>query len=264
MRIGGKVIVSDAGEFELDNLKAALKSVGATKRIDVAILGHPHDDHVKNFAALFAAFEVKKAVLSRSDHWQGTKTNRAAIAAITAEGLTPTYVTAGQTYTWGGGTWEILNPPAGKYDGGAKQAANASVAYLLRVNAIDALFTGDVEKKVATEIAARLAPHLSEPVDIFLATHHGSKHGSITELLNVAKPRFAVLSTGPNSHKHPAPEAITRLKASGATIWCTDTNGTIDARISANGKLTWKARGQSAVPWWSAKTKKKTGSCVGR
>src|SRR5215211_6430247 len=152
MRVGGKIVVSDSGEFGLGNLNAALQNVDA-KRIDVAILSHPHDDHVKNFAALFGAWEVKKAVLSRSEHWQGTIANRAVVDAIEAEGLTPTYVTAGQTYHWGGATWRILNPPGGKYDGGAKQAANASVAYLLRLNGIDALFTGDVEKKVAKEIA---------------------------------------------------------------------------------------------------------------
>jgi hypothetical protein len=56
---------------------------------------------------------------------------------------------------------------------------------------------------------------------------------------------------------------IARLTAIGATIWCTDINGTIDARICANGKLTWNAHGESTVPWWSAKTKKKT-ACVGR
>lgn len=262
MKVGGKIIVSDAGEFELDNVKAALKSVGA-KRIDVVILSHPHEDHVKNFTALFAAWDVKKVVLSKSKHWEGTNANRAVTAAIAAEGLTPTYVTAGQTFHWGGGTWEILNPPAGKYEGGSNDAANASIAYLLRVNGIDTLFTGDVEKNVAKEIAARLAPHLTEPVDVFLATHHGSKHGSIDELLNVAKPRWAVLSTGPNSYGHPALDAITRLKAIGATVWCTDVNGSIDARISASGKLSWKAHVQ-ATPWWSAQTKKKTGSCVGR
>ncbi len=262
MKIGGKIIVSDAGEFELENVKAALKSVDA-KRIDVAILSHPHEDHVKNFVALFAAWDVKKAVLSKSEHWKATDANRAVMAAIAAEGLTPTYVTAGQTFNWGGATWEILSPPAGKYEGGSEEAANASVAYLLRVNGIDTLFTGDVEKKVAKEIAARLASHLTEPVDVFLATHHGSKHGSVDELLNVAKPRWTVLSTGPNSYGHPAPEAIARLKAIGATVWCTDVNGSVDARISASGKLSWKAHGQ-ATPWWSSKAKTRTGSCVGR
>lgn len=262
MSVGGKVIVSDAGEFELDNVNAALESIGA-KRIDVAILSHPHEDHVKNFVQLFARWEVKKAVMSRSEWWQGTDTNRDVVAAIAAEGLKPTYVRAGQTFTWGGASWEILNPPKDEYTGGSTQAANASVAYLLRVNGVEALFTGDVDSKVLDEISSRLSTKLDGPVDIFLATHHGSKYGSTKELLDVAHPRWAVLSTGPNSFGHPAPEAIARLKEAGVSIWCTDRNGTITARISAAGKLTWKAIAQAA-PWWSAKTKKQHGSCVGR
>lgn len=262
MKVGGKVVVSDAGEFKLGSVNKALKLIRA-RRIDVAILSHPHQDHVKNFVELFAQWEVKKAVLSRSEWWQGTDTNEAVMAAISAEGLRPTYARAGQTFGWGGASWQILNPPRGEFTGGSKQAANASVAYLLRVNAVEALFTGDIEPKVAAQVAGRLAPKVEERIDIFLATHHGSKHGSTDTLLEVARPRWAVLSTGPNPFGHPAPEAIARLQAIGASIWCTDRNGSITARISAAGKLTWQASDQAA-PWWSANAKKRQGSCVGR
>lgn len=264
MRIGGQIIVSDAGEHEYQNLKDALTKVGAGKRIDVAILGHPHDDHVRNFTRLFADFDVGKAVLSRSAHWKGTDTNKAAMAAIRAEGLRPSYVRAGQTRRWGGATWQILNPPKGEFTGGKDDAPNASVAYLLTVNGVRALFTGDVEQKVSTSIATRLDARIDEPVDIFLATHHGSAHGSTPPLLAVARPRWAVLSVGPNSYKHPAPAAIDRLKATGASIWCTDTNGTITARISVAGKLTWSAKGAVKKPWWQASTRRQNGKCVKR
>lgn len=209
MRIGGQIIVSDAGEHEYQNLKDALTKVGAGKRIDVAILGHPHDDHVRNFTQLFADFDVRKAVLSRSAHWNGTDTNRAVIAAIRAEGLRPSYVRVGQTPRWGGARWQILNPPKGEFTGGKDDAPNASVAYLLTVNGVRALFTGDVEQMVSNSIATRLAARIDEPVDIFLATHHGSAHGSTPSLLDVARPRWPVLSVGPNSYKHPAPRRST-------------------------------------------------------
>lgn len=85
MRIGGQVIVSDVGEHRVADVNAALERLGA-ERIDVVILSHPHDDHVKNSLALFARWEVSEVVLSRSEYWQGTKTNRAVIAAIKKEG----------------------------------------------------------------------------------------------------------------------------------------------------------------------------------
>ena len=263
MKIGGKVIVSDAGEHRVENVNAALERVGAT-RIDVAILSHPHDDHVKNFVALLARWEVREAVLSRSDHWQGTKTNRAVIAAIKAEGLQPTFATAGQTRKWGQAQWRILNPSQGEFTGAASDAPNASVAYLLSVNGRSLLFTGDVEHAIADQIAQRLRAARRKRVDVLLATHHGSKHSVSAELLSVARPRWAVLSVGPNSFGHPHPETVDELKEVGASIWCTDANGTITATISTSGRLRWTAEGENAQPWWSANTKRHHGDCVGR
>lgn len=263
MKVGGKVVVSDAGEFNLENVDNALGRVGAT-RIDVAILSHPHRDHVKNFVDLFAKWEVKKAVLSRSEWWDGPELNENVIAAIGVEGLTPTYVRAGQSFSWGGASWQILNPPQGKYTGGEHHASNASVAYLLRVNGVAALFTGDIYPDAADDVASRLASKIDDdPVEIFLATHHGSKYGSTGALLDVAQPRWAVLSTGENRFHHPSPKAIKRLKAIGASIWCTEQNGSITARISSAGQLTWHASVQAA-PWWDATEQKKNGTCVNR
>lgn len=47
MRVGGQVIVSDAGEHRAATVDATLRSLGA-KQIDVAILSHPHDNQVRN------------------------------------------------------------------------------------------------------------------------------------------------------------------------------------------------------------------------
>jgi beta-lactamase superfamily II metal-dependent hydrolase len=73
-----------------------------------------------------------------------------------------------------------------------------------------------------------------------------------------------VLSLGKNTHGHPAPGAVGRLKASGASIWCTQANGTVTARISAKGKLSWSAGGQVKKPWWQASTMRHHGRCDGR
>jgi beta-lactamase superfamily II metal-dependent hydrolase len=65
MRIGRKIIVSDAGEHRVENVDEALRSLTDEKRIDVAIFSHPHDDHVKSFTALLERFgwDIELAVL---------------------------------------------------------------------------------------------------------------------------------------------------------------------------------------------------------
>jgi competence protein ComEC len=259
MRIGSKIVVSDAGQFKYANVDAALNALGA-KQIDVAILSHPHSDHDTDFLSLFDEWKVKKAVMSDSAYWHGDTVNKAVVAAIKHEGLTPTIVQAGQTFHWGGASWLILNPEQGLFTGGAGDAADSSVAYLLRVNGAAVLFTGDIDMSVSKDLAVRL-PTLDGRLDIFLVTHHGSRYATPKALLDVARPRYSVLSTGPNGFGHPTPETIARLQDVPSTIWCTAANGTITATISSSGKVTWTATGQK-TPWWSASTKKETGACV--
>jgi len=265
MRIGGKIIVSDTGEQFPEHMDETLHALKA-KQIDVAILSHAHEDHVKNTIALMRDFgwTIKLVVLSDSAWWEGTGTNRELMDLLREKKVPRVIATRGQTYDWGGASWRILNPPVHEFTGGASQAANASIAYLLTVNGVEALFTGDVEPKVGRQIAVEIKPLLPKPVDIFLATHHGSKFGSVSELLDAVHPQWAVISAGlHNAFDHPAPETVARLKASGASIWCTETNGSITARISANGRLSWRTSIQRA-PWWSGRDHHENGTCNGR
>lgn len=263
MRIGGKVIVSDAGQFNVQSVDAALRAIGA-KTIDFAILSHPHSDHVKNFIALIKTdgWKIHTAVLSHSAYWTKTATNRAVIADLQSTGTTLDYVTAGDELSLGKAKIEILSPPAGKYDG-PLDAPNSSVVYALRYGKLTALFTGDIGPKVATTVAATWKQRHFPRAVIFLATHHGSEQGSTADLLGAIKPKWAILSTGSNEFGHPTVAAIKRLEASGASIWCTDANGTVTARLRSDGSVSWLASKQP-IPWWSATTKTETGKCVGR
>lgn len=262
IKAGSTVVLSDAGEFHVDRVERALRAAGRTRRIDVAILSHPHDDHVANYIRLLErGWRIGLAVLPDSAHWEGTRTNRELRALLAQRRVPLRFAVRGDTFRWGGATWEILNPPRGRFTGGTRQAANASIAYLLTVNGVRALFTGDIEPPVARLVAAELESRQGRRVDVFLATHHGSKHGSVQELLDAAGPRWAVLSLGSgNAFRHPASEAVARLKEAGATIWCTAANGTVTARISPAGRLSWQADTLS-TPWWSARERRHTGAC---
>lgn len=264
MRIGGKVILSDAGQFNLASVDAALHDLGASTTIDVVILSHPHSDHVKNVIDLVRLdhWKVRLAVMSHSAYWNGTPTNRRVLRALRDAGAHVRYVVAGDRFDWGGADWEILNPVAGKYTD-PYSAANASVAYRLRVRRNTFVFTGDIGPAVAENVAARWAEEGLGRANVFLATHHGSARGSNADLLAAIRPRWAVLSTGPNSFHHPTLAAIRRLEGIGASIWCTAANGSVTASVSPTGRLTWSAT-RYATPWWSARTKRETGSCVGR
>lgn len=264
MRVGGKIIVSDVGEFKVESIDSELKRLGATK-IDVAILSHPHKDHVKNLIELLLSYRwpVDTAILSRSDYWRGTQTNRDTLDTLDRFGTDIVYTVAGDTFNWGSAYWEVLSPATGQYTS-SSQVANSSIVFLLRIGRKQFVFTGDIGKRVARTVATRWADETLGQAAVLLATHHGSAGGSTTELLGALEPKWAVLSTGQNRFHHPSPAAIARLKTAGASIWCTAANGTITASMPRNGRITWRTSGKTHEPWWSATTHRKTGSCVGR
>jgi len=72
MRIGGKIIVSDAGwPHKADEMHDRLTLLEANKHIDVAILSHPHLDHVGGFERLVEQFgyDIDTAIVSSNAEW---------------------------------------------------------------------------------------------------------------------------------------------------------------------------------------------------
>lgn len=50
-------------------------------------------------------------------------------------------------------------------------------------------------------------------IDVYLASHHGSKYSSGFELLDMIKPKFVVFSYGKNTYGHPNNEVIERIES---------------------------------------------------
>ncbi|MDD2224605.1 MAG: MBL fold metallo-hydrolase [Candidatus Shapirobacteria bacterium] len=68
----------------------------------------------------------------------------------------------------------------------------------------------------------------SGTVNILKVSHHGSKNGTSKELLELLKPKIAVISVGAkNKFGHPTKEVLNKLKEKGVEIWRTDLNGEI-------------------------------------
>lgn len=87
IKLGQTVVASEVGEHKVENVDEALRSVKA-KRIDVAILSHPHDDHVENLIALVEEYHwpIERVLLSDSAWWFGTGTNRRVRELFAREG----------------------------------------------------------------------------------------------------------------------------------------------------------------------------------
>jgi competence protein ComEC len=86
--------------------------------------------------------------------------------------------------------------------------------------------SGDMELESEQKLIWREI--LNKPVTILKVSHHGSKTATSQELLDVLKPKTAVISVGKNNRfGHPTKEVLERLENSGAKIRRTDLEGDI-------------------------------------
>lgn len=255
IKVGGKIIVSDAGDSSAGGaLKNALRALGA-KRINVLILSHPHSDHVGSAGELILSYPVDRVVAAHSDHWGTTQTNRALMATIKQRHVPIMWVHTGQKLLVGGARLLILNPPVGTYVAD-DDVINDSIAYLLQLRSASFLFTGDDEIESLDQIAAHW--HYGR-VSAYLVTHHGSHNNSDPNLLTKIRPKTSVISVGNNGYGHPTHEAVARLVQMRMPIYCTQVNGDVSGTVKG-AKVTWRTTKQ-VVPWWRVGAKKPQGQC---
>ncbi|UYB42464.1 ComEC/Rec2 family competence protein [Streptomyces sp. Je 1-4] len=113
---------------------------------------------------------------------------------------------------------------------------DASVTLLVRTGGLTILLLGDLEPPAQRGLFAA-HPELGG-VDVLKVAHHGSAYQD-PPLIHRLAPRLALISCGAdNPYGHPAPRTIAALRAQGARVLRTDTDGAIailgtEARLSA-------------------------------
>lgn len=70
----------------------------------------------------------------------------------------------------------------------------------------------------------------AKAADILKVSHHGSNGSTSQELVDIVKPKYAIISVGKNSYGHPTKEVLNNLK--NTNVYRTDTHGAIKIVIS--------------------------------
>jgi competence protein ComEC len=107
-----------------------------------------------------------------------------------------------------------------------------SVVLLVEYGRFRALFTGDAGLPVESRLRGRVGK-----IDVLKAGHHGSKTATGSAFLAELDPGAVVVSVGINRYGHPSPDALRRIAASGAALWRTDRDGTVEVRT--DGRTVW-------------------------
>lgn len=233
----GEGVVVDAGPDPV-LVDRCLRSLGVT-RVPLVLLTHFHADHVAGLPGVLRGRSV--GAIQTTGYQEPPEQARFVRKQATAHRISVTSAVAGERRRAGGVLdWQVLWPSAvGSVQGPGPAPApegpnDASVTLLVRAQGLTLLLLGDLEPPAQRALSRTPAVAALPPVDVLKVAHHGSAYQD-PGLLRRAAPRLALISCGRNnSYGHPAPRTVAALRAGGAEVLRTDTEGSI-AVIGPNG-----------------------------
>jgi competence protein ComEC len=188
------------------------------RRLSVVVLTHPQRDHVGGAAEVFEEIDVDTALDPAIP--AASADEQAARAAARAHRVRIVRAQSGTTLRLGRLILRVLWPD----DPGApgEDPNQHAVVLLASYGGFDALLTADAESDVTL-------PLRPPTVELLKVAHHGSEDGGLDSLLDLVRPRVAVISVGRgNDYGHPAPSTVATLETyRGLAVYRTDEDGRV-------------------------------------
>jgi competence protein ComEC len=217
----GSTVSFDPGEtlipFILDNAKTS---------IDIAILSHPHGDHIQGLIEVADAMNLKRLVIG--PQFQQNEDLNKLLEICRRKKVEILQVSKGDNLSIDGVRFDFLYPSLFDRPEDTSDLNKASLVAMLYYRNIRALFTGDIPSTSEEEI---LASNADVHADIFKVPHHGSVYSSSSKFLQAVSPSTCVISVGKNTFGHPAPAVLDRIKSVHAAMYRTDLNGGIKITV---------------------------------
>lgn len=191
--------------------------------IELAILTHPHADHLRGFLEIFKNYNVKNFVFSGASYSSRVYTDF--MEALKKEGSSVYLARTGDVISYQGRPiLKILSPDKITLGQNFKKIHDANIVSQLELGSKKFLLMGDAEEVMEFVL---IASNAITDVDILKVGHHGSKTSTSAKLLQAARPEEAVIQVGRNSYGHPNPAVLDRLGQIGAKVFRTDQVGDI-------------------------------------
>ncbi|MBM3982501.1 MAG: ComEC/Rec2 family competence protein [Planctomycetes bacterium] len=234
----GRVILYDAGTTAgpdaVRRVVAPYLWSRGISRIDEVFLSHADLDHFNGVPELLRRFHVGRVTTTPTFADKDAPGVATVLVALEARRVPVRTARAGDRFTAGDVTFDVLHPPA---VGPVGNENARSLVLLVRHAGHAVLLTGDLEGEGQTlALAKPLAP-----VDVLLAPHHGAKNANAPKgtpakpepgaVAVWARPKLVVSSqrAGPTDHL--------RAGYGGAPVWDTPTAGAFTVRSHATGLI---------------------------
>jgi competence protein ComEC len=223
LQVAAGAVLVDQGppEAEVANQLAEL----GVDRVDALILTHPQRDHIGGAADVIGQAEVGAVLDPRIP--VPSEDEAAALAVAERSGVPVLLARAGRSFRVGALRVRILWPRGNMPPG--DDPNNHAIVLVASYGSIDALLTADAEGNVTV-------PLRPPQVEILKVAHHGSADSYLPGLLELVRPRVAVVSVGEgNDYGHPTAPTMAALAAfPDLDVYRTDRDGRVT--IETDGK----------------------------
>jgi len=225
---GGGKPAEDEDTIGMKIVEPFLRSQGVN-RIDMIVLSHPHDDHIRGLLCVLHDFRVGSVIEPHIPH--NSKSYREFLKIVRERNITYRIAVRGQRIDFGDGTSaEVLNPPMPKLNGTRDDVNNNSCVIRFKYRGRSVLFTGDAGIEAEKDI---LSTGRALGSDVIKIGHHGSSTATGAEFLDAVHPKIAVISVGKYNHfGHPCPSIVRRLLDRGIKVYRTDRDGSLVMEIT--------------------------------
>lgn len=221
----GQYMMIDGGPSSASSVVYTVLKNAGIDHLDYMIATHPDADHIGGLSGAlnYASVDICFSPVTEYE----TKTFASLVKYLDRQGAQLTVPTAGTSFRLGSATVELLGPVVQNSD-----INNNSIVTKITYGAHTFLFMGDAGFE---EEDSLLAAYPDLKCDVLKAGHHGSNGSTGADFLQVAAPRYAILSVGAdNAYGHPTQEVLDRLETTGATVYRTDRQG--DILCESDGK----------------------------
>jgi competence protein ComEC len=216
LQVAEGAVLVDQGPPEAE-VAEQLDELGV-ERLEVLVLTHPQRDHIGGAAEVLEHTEVRTVLDPRIP--APSTDEAAALAAARERGIPVVPARAGRRFRVGSLRVRILWPDGDAPPG--EDPNNHAIVLLASYGEIDALLTADAEGDVTVPLRLPAA-------EILKVAHHGSADAFLVRLLELVRPRIAVVSVGEgNDYGHPTPETMHALETfPGLAVYRTDRDGRV-------------------------------------
>ena len=237
---GGRNILIDGGAYK-ERFDAGKRVIipflqkKGVNRINLAVLTHPHNDHVGGF--IYTLENIKIDEVITGSYGISTPTFDILKERFHEKGIKYRDAELGNIYKDDKLCIEVLMCGAGRFLGSKNEDIcmdNNSVVFKITYKDVSFLFPGDIRQDSERYL---INSQKNIGTTVLKIPHHGSSNSSNEEFLRAVNPIIGVFSVGRNNFDHPDPDVIKRYKQLKIKTYRTDLDGAVT--ITTDGKRGW-------------------------